>query len=92
MAETKKPRVDTPARREIASEIQLLEAITVASKANLRIDIGMSLESIAPRFGFDARDEYLVWFKNFHEAVMFDKALSLHRAEGKLTKIARQHG
>ena len=82
MAETKKARVDTPAKRVTIGEGNLLKAMKVCNKSNIRFEIGIG-EDEASRFGFLAPPtEYVLWFKNRHTAVLFDKALSISRAEG----------
>jgi len=82
MAETKKPRVDTPASRTTAGKANLLRAIKVCNKSNIRFEVGIG-EGDLSRFGFlPLETEYILWFKNRHTAVMFDKALSISRAKG----------
>jgi len=87
MAETKKARVDTPASRTIVGKANLLKAMKVCGKSNIRFEVGIG-EDTTSRFGFlPLETEYILWFKNRHTAVMFDKALSISRAEGIINVV-----
>ncbi len=87
MAETKKPRVETPASRTIVGKANLLKAIKVCNKSEIQFEIGVG-EDPTSKFGFlPLETEFILWFKNRHTAVLFDKALSISRAEGLINVV-----
>jgi len=87
MVGTQKPRIETPASRVAKGKSNLLKAMKVCSKSDIRFEIGIG-EDDTSRFGFSAGEtEYVLWFKNRHTAVMFDKALSISRAEGLINVV-----
>ena len=83
----KTKKIDTPASRTIVGQGNLLKALLICQKSSIKIEVGMG-EGLT-RFGFDLPTEYLFWFENRHTAVMFDKALSLSRAKGKIELVER---